>query len=49
MEVIQIKEMISENKFVPAIDLQMTLADFNGQTFFEIFKDDQTYVEMLEE
>jgi len=32
--------MIKEKIFVPSIDIKMTLADFNGQTFFEIFKND---------
>jgi len=40
MEIIHIKEMIKEKIFVPSIDIKMTLADFNGQTFFEIFKND---------
>lgn len=49
LEIMNIKESYSKNIFVPKMDLNSTVSNFNGQTFFEIFKDDSTYIELMEE
>lgn len=49
LEIMNIIYEDSENRYVTKIDIKSTVANFNGQTFFEIFKNDSTYIDLLEE
>jgi hypothetical protein len=49
LEIMNIIYEDSENRYVTKIDIKSTVANFNGQTFFEIFKHDSTYVTLLED
>lgn len=49
LEVINIIDQTEKNVYVTKIDIKSTVANFNGQTFFELFRDDSTYIELLEE
>lgn len=49
LEVMNIIAEEKENRYVTKIDIKSTVANFNGQTFFEIFKHDSCYIDLLEE
>lgn len=47
-EVLSALKSIKMNLFVPKIDLQTSLANFNGKSFWEVFMERADFLKMIE-